>query len=250
LLLEDLKDLDVVHQGQGASLQQAQAAVSAITKLHAPDWGSTDVDVERRDAERRNASLRDAVLTGWDAFISLYDALLTAEFRSCRDQLAASVDAIAEHLRRSCPTTVHGDYKLDNMLFGAPGSGDEIVVLDWQAVGFGSAVEDLAGFLQTSLTIETRRVAEQDLLQLYQRRLEENGVETYPADQLQLDYKLALLTKIAGSIGGCANIVSGTWAGTDNRRDRRIREYSLMTFQRRIASVLDNDALSLMDPPY
>ena len=56
---------------------------------------------------------------------------------------------------------VHGDYRLDNLMFSSEGS---VVALDWQTATVGSPMRDLAYFLETSLDVELRRGHEQDLL--------------------------------------------------------------------------------------
>ena len=42
---------------------------------------------------------------------------------------------------------VHGDYRLDNMLFGTAGADRALTVVDWQTVSWGPALTDLAYFL-------------------------------------------------------------------------------------------------------
>jgi aminoglycoside/choline kinase family phosphotransferase len=248
ILLEDLGDLTIVTQAEGASRGQALSAVNAMARLHATHWGAAETGGigSAIDPRPRAASLGDAVLRGWDAFIELYGDLLTDEFRASRDSLAAAIPTIASNLERTSPTVVHGDYKLDNLLFGEPGGADEVVVLDWQGMRAGSAAEEFAGFLQASLTVETRRLTESELLSRYARVLAGQGVPAYDGRQLRQDYRLGLLTAIAGPIGGCEQVLSGGWAGGDAERDRRIREYSRITFERRIASIVDTRALDLL----
>ena len=61
---------------------------------------------------------------------------------------------------------MHGDYRLENFLFGPEGS-DELCVLDWQIVSVGSGARDLAYFVSQNLLPEMRRKHEKDLLALY-----------------------------------------------------------------------------------
>ena len=46
---------------------------------------------------------------------------------------------------------MHGDYRLDNMLFGRPGSLRDLTVVDWQTVTWGPAMTDVAYFLGCAL---------------------------------------------------------------------------------------------------
>ncbi len=60
---------------------------------------------------------------------------------------------------------VHGDYRLDNMLFGRPGADRPLTVVDWQTVTWGPAFTDVAYFLGCALPVDVapqalRRVAD------------------------------------------------------------------------------------------
>ncbi len=56
---------------------------------------------------------------------------------------------------------MHGDYRLDNMLFDPDRT--RITVVDWQTMGVGLPGRDLAYFTATSLVPEVRSEIEQDL---------------------------------------------------------------------------------------
>ena len=62
---------------------------------------------------------------------------------------------------------VHGDYRLDNMLFGRPGSLRDLTVVDWQTVTWGPALTDVAYFLGCALRTEERRAHYDELLTAY-----------------------------------------------------------------------------------
>ena len=64
-------------------------------------------------------------------------------------------EAEAEQLRG----LVHGDYRLDNMLFGTAGADRALTVVDWQTVSWGPALTDLAYFLGCALPAQDRRDA-------------------------------------------------------------------------------------------
>ena len=71
-------------------------------------------------------------------------------------------------------TVVHGDYRLDNLMFSPDGA---VVALDWQTATVGSPTRDLAYFLETSLDVELRRRHEQALLAVYADALVAGGVD-------------------------------------------------------------------------
>jgi hypothetical protein len=66
---------------------------------------------------------------------------------------------------------VHGDYRLDNMLFGAAGADRPLTVVDWQTVTWGPAMTDLAYFLGCALPVTDRRTHYDALLDAYHAAL-------------------------------------------------------------------------------
>ena len=66
---------------------------------------------------------------------------------------------------------MHGDYRLDNMLFGRPGSRRDLTVVDWQTVGWGPAMTDVSYFIGCALPVEDRRNHYEDLLRAYHEGL-------------------------------------------------------------------------------
>ena len=68
---------------------------------------------------------------------------------------------------------IHGDSHLGNFFV----DGDNMGMLDWQAVHWGKGVRDVQYFLIDSLPLEILQEHEQDLLQYYVDRLAAYGVE-------------------------------------------------------------------------
>jgi Ecdysteroid kinase-like family len=74
---------------------------------------------------------------------------------------------------------LHADYRLDNLLFGAPGSPDPVIAVDWQACMVGAPLRDVAFVVVSGLSPEDRRAAERDIVAAYHRRLCTFGVSNY-----------------------------------------------------------------------
>ncbi len=66
---------------------------------------------------------------------------------------------------------VHGDYRLDNMLFGDEGAERALTVVDWQTVTKGPAFTDVAYFIGCALPVEQRRAHYDELLAAYHQAL-------------------------------------------------------------------------------
>jgi aminoglycoside phosphotransferase (APT) family kinase protein len=83
---------------------------------------------------------------------------------------------------------MHGDYRLDNMLFDPDRT--RITVVDWQTVGIGLPGRDLAYFTATSLDPDARSEIEHDLVGKYHQALLGYGITDYDFDTCWRDYRL------------------------------------------------------------
>jgi aminoglycoside phosphotransferase (APT) family kinase protein len=98
---------------------------------------------------------------------------------------------------------IHGDFRLDNMLFDAKGGEVPLVVLDWQSIAPDNPGLDVAYFLATSYPIELRSRDEVDLLHVYLEEMWRRGVHNYSFEMLWRDYRrgawLGLFTAVFAS---------------------------------------------------
>jgi len=85
---------------------------------------------------------------------------------------------------------LHGDYRLDNLLFDPAHSW--VSVVDWQTLGVGLPARDLAYFTATSLNSELRLAIEKDLVDEYHRALLGYGVTGYDRETCWRDYRLGM----------------------------------------------------------
>ena len=99
-------------------------------------------------------------------FAGRYGDTIRPEQRLVCQRLVDSFDAhLAAEAAPDRPMgLVHGDYRLDNLLFGRPGSPRDLTVVDWQTVTWGQAMTDVAYFLGCALRPEDRRAHYEDLL--------------------------------------------------------------------------------------
>ena len=86
-------------------------------------------------------------------------------------------------------TIVHGDYRLDNLLFDPSPGGVAIAVVDWQTCTHGPALQDVAYFIGAGLQHPKRREVEAGLVQRYHAGLLAAGVTDYDADRCWHDYR-------------------------------------------------------------
>ncbi|HEX6417636.1 MAG TPA: phosphotransferase [Acidimicrobiales bacterium] len=218
LVLEDLADARQGDQIAGCAVDAAEAALVNLAGLHGPTW--CDRDLRARSWLGRDPSitpeLMAPVLTmAADAFAERFAADLdpdeAAVLDTARELLAGWMFDEGERF-----AVVHGDYRLDNLLFpeGDPGG---VAAVDWQTASAGPPARDLAYFLSTCLVVDDRRRHEQDLVATYHRALRAHGVGGYTLAECFDDYR-------AGMLHGPLIILLGRLtAGVTERGDEMFR---------------------------
>jgi hypothetical protein len=151
----------------GCSVSQAYAAVRALGRLHAAALaGETLADAYWLGASPAiNASVVASLLPG---FFERYEHRIASEHRIVCQRLAAALDEYIAASRELPRGLVHGDYRLDNLLFDLE-DPEAVTVVDWQTVTVGPALTDLAYFLGCALRTEDRRRHGQELIREYHR---------------------------------------------------------------------------------
>ena len=172
VLLGDANPAVVGDEIRGATIAQAQLAVTELARLQGPLLGDTTL----ADAPwlNRDTPLNQGLITALHAgFVDRYGDRIAPQHRMVCERLVGGFDAyLAEEAAEGrIQGLVHGDYRLDNMLFGAIGAERPLTVVDWQTVTSGPAMTDLAYFLGCALPVEERRAHYDELLQAYHAAL-------------------------------------------------------------------------------
>ena len=230
LLLDDLAGHHPGDETVGASLTQAHQAIAQLATFQGPYWGRA------ADSGARPWTMlpQDRVTAAWPVMVETFGEFLPAPVIAARDRFLTSIPALHAWMGREPRTLVHGDFRLDNLLF-AP-HAEDVVVLDWQAVHTGRGIRDLAYFVAHSMTTEARRAGEDELLRSYLDRLAGFGVE-YRFDTARLDYRIAQLYLFS--------IVLWITGVNVNSNERALRRKRALV-QRASAALLDVDALALL----
>ncbi len=193
LLLEDLAPQVPGRQASGCRTDQAAAAVRNLAALHAPLWCAPVLAAHAdwlapMDAAT-GAFLGDLLMSATTEFVDLYRDRLSEQDSQTLHDCAASISRWAA-IPADVFSVVHGDYRLDNLMFAPEGS--DVTAIDWQTTTSGPPARDLAYFLSTSLLVDQRRQSERELVALYCEALAARRVE-YPALQAWSDYRLGML---------------------------------------------------------
>jgi aminoglycoside phosphotransferase (APT) family kinase protein len=175
VLLEDLTPALPGDQLAGLHPDDAAAAIRELAALHAAGWDAAELAalpwLNRSDADGA-ATLAAFLADLYPRFRERYaDRLEPGTLSLIEDFLPQA----GTYLKASAEprTIVHGDFRADNLLFGAT----RPVVLDWQTAGFGAGTSDLSYFLASSLPVAARRQYEEALVRRYHAALNSAGAE-------------------------------------------------------------------------
>ena len=202
IVLEDLAPAEQGDQIVGCTVEQAELVMDEAAKLHAPRWG--DPALASMPWLNRPPSGGTVLLLFWDGFLARYREKLAPATIEEGQRLVGAVAALQE-LRPVVPTAIHGDFRLDNMLFDTSSAVRPVTVVDWQTVHVGSGPQDVAYFIGNAFSdVDQGREQQERLVRRYHDLLVERGVRGYTFDQCWLEYRrhgyASLIMAIAASM--------------------------------------------------
>lgn len=236
LVLEDLAPAEQGDQLLGGTPQQVLGAAQNLAGLHGPRWCDPSLLdlgwITLQDADGADL-LAEVYPSAVDAFLDITGPLMTAEAAATvRATLPVVRDWSLARAERF--GIVHGDYRLDNLMF-SPDPAVPVKAVDWQTLSLGLPAKDLAYLVATSLDPGVRREHERSIVAAYHARLVEHGVTDHPLEACFEDYRFAMLQGILVSVFGCAY---------GARTDRGDRMFAVMV-ERTAAAVRDLGTLDL-----
>ena len=195
LLLADLAPAVQGDQIRGCSVAEARLAAIALAGLHGPRW----CDPAWLDFTGTVMPLPDEAGARGLGDITKLAAQITIEklgprmSAPDRDTVLESAELIADWLLHSPDrfSLLHGDYRIDNLLFDP--DRIRVTVVDWQTLAVGLPARDLAYFIATSLAPEERAAHERELVTAYHQALTHHGVTGYDAETCWQDYRFGML---------------------------------------------------------
>ncbi len=186
LIIEDIADARPAEQFDGGNLEDARVSLELLAKFHADAWMNQDLLDKQPllwSVGRSPKVFQAGYVRNRDQFVETFGDLLDPTVIDHIDKVHEEVPALTNQVASAPWTILHGDYRLDNILFRSDGS---LVVLDYQLVMYGRAGWDVAYFITTALSPEHR--AEEDaLLHTYHDALLSHGITDYSFDELVAD---------------------------------------------------------------
>lgn len=238
LLLEDLGDRRMEDQIIGCSSSDATTAVDALIDLHSHWWN-------RDDFPEWLPSYSDPpyplVIAGmyhqsWPRALEIFEGHLAPAYLEFGERFADLVPWFLDSLTGGPLSFCHGDFRLDNLFFGAGVDHDPVAVVDWQICFRGRPAYDLAYFVSQSIDTAERRTCEQALRTRYLDGLAKRDA-FYDEAQFLEDYRR--------TVAYCF-IYAVVTAGQIEMANERQRELVLGIGDRAIQAMEDNDALAVL----
>lgn len=193
LLLEDLSPGVVGDQLLGCTVAEAEVVIDVASAFHGSNWESTRLadfgTWMNGPADEERAGQTTVLWTmALPQFLERHQGKLTDDELSLAERFGPRLASWL--LRRDAPlTVVHGDFRIDNMLFGSSGSVPWMVPVDWQTPALGPAVADVAYFLGASLMPEDRSANEERLVRRWWDGLPDHARSSYDWDRAWADYR-------------------------------------------------------------
>ena len=197
LLLEDLTSSQPGDDVAGSSLEQAEMVVEHLAAMHAAWWDEPrlhELDWMKSWRDPAEAELIQELYERSWPVVEEFGFEIPDTVRDIGRRLAPHSAGIHRELSESPSTIVHGDVRLDNLLFGLTPDAPPLTIIDWQIVGRLRGPYDVATFLVSSLEPNVRSERELRLLDGYYDTLCNRGVEGYDRAACVRDYKLAMLS--------------------------------------------------------
>lgn len=237
LLLEDSPTGRQGDQIAGCSVEQARLAVRELARLHAPVFADSQLGATPwlNQENVLSQALVSQILPG---FFERYGERVSDEHAAVCRRFVESLDGWFAD-RRPPLGLVHGDYRLDNMLFVDGDAERPLIVVDWQTVSWGPVMTDVSYFIGGSLTTGDRRAHEQELVRAYHEHLLELGVTGFGWEECWAGYRREVFLGVLMCVAPAMLV----------ERTERGDEMFMTQLERYAAQAIDLDAVELLPPP-
>jgi len=129
----------------------------------------------------------------WPSFVEHCRQWLGPEHLLLGQRVAKHADWIIAEMESAPPTIVHCDLREDNLLFGPPGTPEEVLIVDWQLAIRGMGAYDIASLQGGSELAIERRGHTLGVLRVWHETLLAGGVTDYSFESALYHFRLACL---------------------------------------------------------
>ena len=192
LVLEDVGALSALDQLVGCTWEQSVLAVRTVAGFHAKWW-------EHASLDGLSETFPPLSLPGYKVMLPyLFGVGLEFLKTLLPELISPTIATFAEQWGAHCPTILddiaeprtlcHGDWRADNLFL----DGDNMAALDFQILGIGSGLYDVAYFTSQSMEPSVRAGRDKELITHYVEALQTHGV-TIDLELAWRQYREALM---------------------------------------------------------
>tara|TARA_R110001592_G_scaffold63525_1_gene194477 strand:+ start:2921 stop:3913 length:993 start_codon:yes stop_codon:yes gene_type:complete len=153
IVLEDLNECGFSERKDSTSIKEMKVCLSWLANFHATFMGKKTISL-------------------WEVGTYWHLATRPDELEALSDLPLKLAAAQIDQALQDCPyqTLVHGDAKLANFCFST--DGQQVAAVDFQYVGGGAGIKDVAYFIGSCLNEEACEIHESELLDFYFEELQ------------------------------------------------------------------------------
>ncbi len=234
LLLEDLVNYRIGDQVAGCTLEEARAVVDAIALMHASTWRGAGVpSLQSHGSDMQRDGMIGGFQLGWPVVQEQFADLIPSSAAHAGGKMPGAIGGLLEEMCRDPVAMAHADVRLDNIFFG---TGNDVVLVDWQSACTSAPEQDLAYFLTQSVPRDV--LAREDLVLRYYEALVANGIDDYALDRCRARYRTSALYLL------CYAVVI---AGTLDMGNERGKALARTLLGNSLTALDEMDAFALLD---
>ncbi len=196
ILIEEVPDVTVMDQTNGAGIDETASVFSMLAKLHAHYWETDELHALEWLPPMNNAMYKTSQTLA-ENLIAKFDtdwgsSIDTTTLTAIKKFIPRYPEFLDWAVSRGNQTFIHNDARCENYLFSPDGT---ITMIDFQYCTSFYGAWDISNWLSASLTTEDRQQHGDDLVTHYHQELVRNGVKNYSIDQCWSDLKASLIVQ-------------------------------------------------------
>lgn len=210
LVLEDLSGKTRAgDQISGCNEKDALATIDSLAGLHAKYWGKDELkNAPWLFARKDKGKLQEESFhTSTTLFRQRFDGKIAPEYLEKMDRFKGHVERWTKDNVFS-RTLIHGEPRVDNILFEDADEGVKAWMIDWQFTDFGSPMFDTAYFLAGSMNAQDRKKHEEQFIARQQTAI----AKVDPAYTLEIarhEYAASLPFALFTTVGAVGAVPEG-----------------------------------------
>ena len=199
LLMEDLSAMKVGNQVRGVSADACSQVLEVIGQIHARFWNSSALNGHDwlPDHQVWFQGSTDTLSSFHRNFLDDYELRVESEALKAIALVIEHSEAIDSAMANRPATLVHGDLRVENVLFGRDASQRDVVLLDWGTPTRSMAALDFAYLIGGGVPMPARRGRLHELCTCWHQSLRSHGVKDYAFADAWADVQLAALRSLS-----------------------------------------------------